>query len=85
MPRSIRCVAASGISVSGLGWAVLWPCEQGVLPGQAGRLGGEMWEIWPMLQLLGYKVTKIARILLQSYFDVFIPASEAAILQCGVI
>jgi hypothetical protein len=44
-----------------------------------------MWEIWPMLQMLGYKVTKKARILLQSYFDVFNPASEAAILQCGVI
>jgi len=44
-----------------------------------------MWEIWPMLQLRGYKATKKARILLQSYFDVFIPASEAAILQCGVI
>jgi hypothetical protein len=38
-----------------------------------------------MLQPLGYKVTKIAQILLQSYFDVFISASEAAILQCGVI
>jgi hypothetical protein len=38
-----------------------------------------------MLQLLGYKVTKNTQILLQSYFDVFIPATEAAILQCGVI
>jgi hypothetical protein len=38
-----------------------------------------------MLQLLGYKVTKNTQILLQSYFDVFIAAAEAAILQCGVI
>jgi hypothetical protein len=64
---------------------MLQPRQPPVLRGQGGGFCGDAPRIWPMLQLLGYKVTKNTQILLQSYFDVFIPATEAAILQCGVI